>query len=485
MKLLKTLIIVSIFSQTSFLHAQNTFSNLYPEFSMRLDATEIVDGKQLYFDLFEYNQISENVEQRFRGKYQLDSVELFEPHPNDPSVLYLWNKGYLYYNEDFTEKNTLCFVFEPDGEERRPTITYQKRTVNQAKKITSISTHPWNGIDRPPLETELTSIITFEYCSDTYLTKQSSFTSHEDFLNNNPSGFNEYIYNNDKLLDTIRTLKRDSLLDDLVLTRQLTYHHNQEGLLTCILRYDVISNEILDSTAFKFNEENQITREEFYFDSSLEKIIEYSYDEEGRIYEILEPSISRPDLIDFETFFYNDYGSLDYVEKGRISNALELPDRVIATIASYDYKDDALIEELSMTPDLINTARNDYDHHNHLLLEETNRNYDRDLLGGLLFRSHDLGSKWFYSPVVISSERSLLDKKTVVYPNPASTHLLVSLKDSQSPILFSIYNSKGEKVGSNTYKSGEEINISSLNPGVYLYEVIQDQKYSVGKFVKI
>ena len=484
MKTINTLIIISIFSQSAFLYAQNTFSNLVPDFSMNLDATEIIDGKQLYFDLLEYNQVSENVEQRFRGKYQLDSVELYEPHPNDPSVLYLWNKGYLYYNEDFTENNTLCFVFEPDGEERRPTITYQKRKVNQAKKITSISTHPWNGIDRPPLETELKSIVTFDYCSDSYLTKQSGFISNENFLSEKPSVVNEYIYNNDKLLDTIRTLKRDSLLDNLELTRQLTYHHNHEGLLTYILRYDVISNEVLDSTTFKYNNQNQITREELYSDS-LKNIIEYSYDEDGRIYEILEPSISRPDLVFFETFFYNDFGSLDFVEKGRISNALELPDRVIATIASYDYKDDALIEDLSMTPDLIITARNDYDHHNHLLLEETNRNYDRDFLGGLIFRSHDLGTKWFYSPVVTSSERHLLDTETVVYPNPASTHLLVSLKDSQSKIMFSIYNSKGEKVGSSTYMSGGEINISSLSPGIYFYEIILDQKYSVGKFVKI
>ena len=96
---------------------------------------------------------------------------------------------------------------------------------------------------------------------------------------------------------------------------------------------------------------------------------------------------------------------------------------------------------------------------------------------------HDVGHAWFYSPVSPTSVNSLSSLDATLYPNPASSHLTLSLEDSEMASL-NIYDSRGYNIMTTVSSSGELIDITILNSGLYFYEITQANKSMAGKFIK-
>jgi len=72
-----------------------------------------------------------------------------------------------------------------------------------------------------------------------------------------------------------------------------------------------------------------------------------------------------------------------------------------------------------------------------------------------------------------------------IFPNPASTNIVISLLENKSIAQLKIFNSIGQVVYfSNAITEMPEINISSLSPGLYFVEIKTDKKTGIQKFIK-
>jgi len=90
-----------------------------------------------------------------------------------------------------------------------------------------------------------------------------------------------------------------------------------------------------------------------------------------------------------------------------------------------------------------------------------------------------------YSNVAAVKYNSV-DKGISIYPNPASDLLTISNSQNIQNATISIINSNGKTVMSSANRSGRKLNvdISSLSPGSYFVQLLNDGKVSTLKFVK-
>jgi len=93
----------------------------------------------------------------------------------------------------------------------------------------------------------------------------------------------------------------------------------------------------------------------------------------------------------------------------------------------------------------------------------------------LYYSEHDL----------VSTQEKQSTKNIKVYPNPASDYINVSFaNNTKDAILFNLFNIQGQIVLSKTIKNNEQINISNLPKGMYLYNVSVNSDIFSGKICK-
>jgi hypothetical protein len=87
-------------------------------------------------------------------------------------------------------------------------------------------------------------------------------------------------------------------------------------------------------------------------------------------------------------------------------------------------------------------------------------------LDGQEFKSY-----WYYTKESSLSTNSLETDLFSIYPNPTSNSLYIDSSESLSNPLFELYDVKGSKVLSNPFKLTESIDVSDLQPSMYIYNV--------------
>jgi hypothetical protein len=90
-----------------------------------------------------------------------------------------------------------------------------------------------------------------------------------------------------------------------------------------------------------------------------------------------------------------------------------------------------------------------------------------------------------YSNVAAVKYNSVV-KGVSIYPNPASDLVTISNSQNVQNATISIINSNGKTVMSSANRSGRKlnVNISSLPPGSYFVQLLNNGKVSTLKFVK-
>ena len=71
-----------------------------------------------------------------------------------------------------------------------------------------------------------------------------------------------------------------------------------------------------------------------------------------------------------------------------------------------------------------------------------------------------------------------------IFPNPTSDYLNFSFQSNSNRNSFELYDIKGRKVMTTTIHSGEQLNMSNLTNGIYLYNINIDGNSQSGKIVK-
>jgi hypothetical protein len=90
----------------------------------------------------------------------------------------------------------------------------------------------------------------------------------------------------------------------------------------------------------------------------------------------------------------------------------------------------------------------------------------------------------------VGMEDNLLSSSLMVYPNPATEHLRISLpSEKNGTSILQIRNMAGslvvdEQLSSTALSSGTDLNVSALRPGIYTLMVISPEGTATKRFVK-
>jgi hypothetical protein len=89
----------------------------------------------------------------------------------------------------------------------------------------------------------------------------------------------------------------------------------------------------------------------------------------------------------------------------------------------------------------------------------------------------------YYSENTATGTPHLTDNKLKVYPNPA-TEFVVFDTGNNTPAIINLYSLQGKKTLSRNFTGNMQLYLNQLNNQIYIYEVIQGDKISRGKFIK-
>jgi YD repeat-containing protein len=84
-------------------------------------------------------------------------------------------------------------------------------------------------------------------------------------------------------------------------------------------------------------------------------------------------------------------------------------------------------------------------------------------------------------------ETGITDRKTStidIYPNPATDHITVVLPENVSQAVFTLYDTQDKMLIRREINSREEISVSKLVPGIYLYHVRTEKESYTGKIIR-
>jgi len=106
---------------------------------------------------------------------------------------------------------------------------------------------------------------------------------------------------------------------------------------------------------------------------------------------------------------------------------------------------------------------------------KSNNDWSQIATTTLYYSEHDL----------VSTQEKQSTENIKVYPNPASNYINVSFaNNTKDAILFNLFNIQGQIVLSKTIKNNEQINISNLPKGMYLYNILVNGDVFSGKICK-
>ena len=86
-------------------------------------------------------------------------------------------------------------------------------------------------------------------------------------------------------------------------------------------------------------------------------------------------------------------------------------------------------------------------------------------------QSEEFKSYWYYTKTPSLSTNSVEPNLFSIYPNPTSNTLQINSSEYLQNPIFELYDVKGSKVLSNPLKLTETIDVSDLQPSMYIYNI--------------
>lgn len=121
------------------------------------------------------------------------------------------------------------------------------------------------------------------------------------------------------------------------------------------------------------------------------------------------------------------------------------------------------------------------------------RTYEFDnMLKSISSYENDYSDNWAHDENILLyySEQNIIginDLETAIvglYPNPVSEYLNFSFKSNSNSAIFELYDVQGQKLISKEISNNEQLNLSQLDSGLYLYNVFIDGHMESGKLIK-
>jgi len=300
-----------------------------------------------------------------------------------------------------------------------------------------------------------------------------------------------------------------------------TYQYDEANRIQESTKYawkNSLENWIVTSiTKYSYNNDNSLKKDSTYYwmtepeDWSIQSKNEYTYIHGGLIHHIYRSEYNtaseswdftediwylydniRWDLHSITVFVshedewmrkemegmsYNDNNYLYGSGKVEWNLTGEKPELTSMTKNYYDYNFNTEIEDIVLPSYLTNTYPLFFHHQ-----VEGHRLYQRDLEANNWNQYRSIN--YYYSNV---------DKATIInntqtnsfnlYPNPANDFVYVSFVEISQSVQFELFNSMGAKIMSVSVSANDQVDVSSITPGLYLYVIQQGNKKETGKII--
>jgi len=423
--------------------------------------------------------------------HQLDSLIVRQFNPFGPDagstdftkVLYLYEDNrdiFVTYNRDVVNG-----VWVPSN--------YGVFNYNDENDLISSSGNLWDGDFSNFDEEDPLALRTYFYNEDNQLIERHA-QSQSELRANRLGSVNNFIYNDDGLIESIEFRRWSFQEDSLILESRFIYTYYDQ-LLEQFVAFDNDGNRgyyATDSILYTHNNIGLLDLEFRYFKSSIsdlwfkdfEQVLKY--DNEGKLEKIESRDFSDniPTPKDTTFYHYNSYGSLmDITYVSTDSTEFErlgvLPH--VRGKQEYNYNNEVAYDQVKQLRSHVPEYQE-----NHMLTEETEL---MDLIGpmyGEINLTEINYTQFFYSEIKGTSTEVITGDQSIftVSPNPSSNVIEVSSPENYgSEFYLQLIDINGRIVMEQPVHTKEKISISHLSSGTYIYVVDYDERKSVGKLV--
>jgi hypothetical protein len=106
-----------------------------------------------------------------------------------------------------------------------------------------------------------------------------------------------------------------------------------------------------------------------------------------------------------------------------------------------------------------------------LVIVGITKQYDTNFNTWNELEGEEFKSYFYYTKTQSLSTNSVEPNSFSIYPNPTSNSLHINSSESLSNPLLELYDVKGSKILSNPFKLTEPIDVSGLQPSLYIYNI--------------
>jgi hypothetical protein len=424
----------------------------------------------------------------FSGNWQLDRVEMYQYNSENNEISY---KDSVYstipdpgYDGNYWHMANLILThYKPDNE----TILRNEKFIygdyhNQI--FLDANDYVYDGEQLKSINRAYVDIQDYE--SDTmyksrYLyeyEENESYETFQGFENNQWKNISKQYRHYDAYdrLDTYFYYSFNDSTQQFDLSAKTYYSYNDVGnLISQKTLYGYSSDELVcyhDTMVYNENEQLIMQRSVVHTDSVLNEWEEdnYEYDTEDRLvyYSKALKDQNGDEYIDEEHHYYYD----------------NLGNPNLETRLKYDSDLDELVFNFKRERFYTDTVI-----YNDLVLPHTLDNAEEIFIHKLdsVYKYHFENNEWVkYQKIGYIYQLKYFDdlsdiakddfEAISIYPNPAKTYIRIKCKDTDFPLILSIYNLNGKLVQSNLINKGDVVSISNLPAGVYLCKLSSKSK---------
>jgi len=307
-----------------------------------------------------------------------------------------------------------------------------------------------------------------------------------------------YEYNNEGQLSSLSSYRWDYDIDTLKKSSFYRYHHNNKNLLQSVVDYryqDALGFYVRDSTALLYKKSGELDTLKYYTHclenegcTQLESTHAYFHNDDGSIDKIIEyPGwVNNP----VEThYYYTHYGSLGADATFYYDSQEQYWGKTRLRILH----DSTVLAKNVMKPPYFfsnpyfggsrSMINNSTYWNNHMVLWEFHFSGDSPVQPEvMLLRAQNFYSE--FNPTSTDDSGLLSELSITLFPNPTSQSFRIDADHLDGSFDLSVTDINGQRVlQKSLLKKGQDIDVSSLEVGLYFYTVQKGDKQYVGKFV--
>jgi hypothetical protein len=437
------------------------------DYQFKIEYTYDNDGNQILKIVYVWNTESQSFvpSQKEEYTYDNDGNQILK-------IVYIWNTESQSFvpsqKEEYTNDNDgnqilkIEYIWNTESQSfvlsQKEEYTYDN-DGNQILKIVYI----WNTESQsfvPSQKEEYTNdndgnqILKIEYIWNTE--SQSFVLSQKE----------EYTYNEFQTYPNVKGFRWDNVSQSFILTRmgEILYYSNgvEKRNENMVINFTYVNGEIIFYNGqrrieeFDLNGNIILSQLELWDDEKQQFYIrikyEYTYDENGNKtlyigYRQIPTTTSHEPINKIEYSYNSDNLKINETSYSWYSGLEMFKPYIKMDISTLSETETNLVRE---------GIRYEYD---------TNFNTWNELEG------EEFKSYWYYTKTPSLSTNSVESNSFSIYPNPTSNSLHINSSESLSNPIFELYDVKGSKILSNPFKLTEPIDVSDLQPSMYIYNV--------------